>query len=291
MHEEVRGTGRSDEGSVQRNEVNRSFRRASAILDALARAVEADGASLSLTELATEIGLAKSSVHRLLRGLLDVGLVGTATDGRYILGRSLVRKGELARQSHRSLADIVDSVRRIAALTGDTAFYTERSGSIGICVWREDGNGPFRNNVLSVGDQHPLGIGAGALAMLAALPEDEAERVQEDNLAVFDQETQAGRILRTPTFASALEEARSQGWAVNTGMVVDESWAVGVALPHDAEASVPGSAIDDLWLQPEGALSVASVRSRLQPPRLERIVDALKHEARRIAVRARDVVG
>ncbi len=219
-----------------------------------------------------------------------MGLVGTTADGRYILGRSLVRKGELARQSHRSLADIADSVGRIAALTGDTAFYTERSGSIGICVWREDGNGPFRNNVLSVGDQHPLGIGAGALAILAALPEDEAERIQEDNLAVFDEETQAGRILRTPTFASALGEARAQGWAVNTGMVVDESWAVGVALPRDA-ALAPDSVTDDLWLRPEGALSVASVRSRLQPPRLARIVEALRHEARRVAARARDVAG
>lgn len=286
MHEEVRGAPKPGEGSVQRNDVNRSFRRASAILDALARAVEADGTSLSLTELATEIGLAKSSVHRLLRGLLDVGLVGTAADGRYILGRSLVRKGELARQAHRSFADIAASVGRIAALTGDTAFYTERSGSIGICVWREDGNGPFRNNVLSVGDQHPLGIGAGALAMLAALPEDEAERIQEDNLAVFDEETQAGRILRTPTFASALDDARVQGWAVNTGMVVDESWAVGVALPHDAELA-SDSTSDDL----EGAFSVASVRSRLQPPRLARIVEALQHEARRVAVRAHDVAG
>jgi DNA-binding IclR family transcriptional regulator len=195
------------------------------------------------------------------------------------LGRSLIRKGELARRSHSSLAAVQESVRRIAALTGDTAFYTERSGSIGICVWREDGNGPFRNNVLSVGDQHPLGIGAGSLAMLAALPVEEAARITEDNLAVYDEETQSGRILRSPSFAQALDEARSQGWAVNTGMVVDESWAVAVAVPH--------AAADDASL-PQGALSVASVRSRLQPPRLGRIVDALRQEAQRLTAPARE---
>ena len=282
MHEEVRGAQASDVGSGRRNDSNRSFRRAAAILDALAHAAEVDGASLTLTQLAGEIGLAKSTVHRLLRGLLDVGLVGTDPEGRYILGRSLIRKGELARRSHSSLAAVQDSVRRIAALTGDTAFYTERTGSIGICVWREDGNGPFRNNVLSVGDQHPLGIGAGSLAILAALPAEEAAQIMDDNLAVFDEQGQSGQILRSTAFAQALEEARSQGWAVNTGMVVDESWAVGVALPQPAEGdqSRGGPLLD-------GALSVASVRSRLRPPRLERIVEALQQEARRLTAPAR----
>src|SRR5699024_1881008 len=112
MHEEVRGAQASDVGSGSRNDSNRSFRRAAANVDASAHAAEVDGASLTLTQLAGEIGLAKSTVHRLLRGLLDVGLVGTDPECRYILGRSLIRKGELARRSHSSLAAVQDSVRR-----------------------------------------------------------------------------------------------------------------------------------------------------------------------------------
>jgi DNA-binding IclR family transcriptional regulator len=133
-----------------------------------------------------------------------------------------------------------------------------------------------------VGDQHPLGIGAGSLAILAALPEDEAAQIMEDNLAVFDDQSQSGQILRSTAFAQALEEARSQGWAVNTGMVVDESWAVGVALPRTAggDPARDGSLL-------HGALSVASVRSRLRSPRLERIVEALQQEARRLTAPTR----
>ncbi|GAA2097945.1 MULTISPECIES: IclR family transcriptional regulator [Brevibacterium] len=267
----MRDEANADQSSVERNDGNRSFRRAATILDALGRAQEQEGASLSLARLAEDTGLAKSTVHRLLRALQEVGLVGGDAQSGYVLGRGLIRLGTLAGQAHRDLSAVSDALRRLAAFTGDTCFYTERTGTVSVCVLREDGNGPFRNNVLAVGDRHPLGIGAGALAILGALPEDEADRVQEENARTFDESTSSGRTLRSEQFAQALAATRETGWALNTGMVVEESWAAGVALPPG-----PGGAV-------RGALSVASIRSRLQEPRLTQIVAALRHEAAALA--------
>lgn len=274
---------------MQRNDGNRSFRRAAVILDALARAQEHSGAPLSLTRLTEETGLAKSTVHRLLRALQDVGLVSGDGDGQYVLGRGLVRLGRLARGAHRDLDAIGDALARLAALTGDTSFYTERSGTIAVCLMREDGNGPFRNNVLAVGDRHPLGIGGGSLAILAALPPAEAARITEENLRAYGDDTEAGAILRSERYARALHEARSTGRAVNPGLVVDESWAVGVAVPPPGRTSASEGAepVPDDEREAWGALSVASIRSRLQEPRLSQITAALRKEAAALAERAR----
>lgn len=267
----MRDEASESESSNQRNTVNRSFQRTVAVLNALAAAAESGNHSVSLTALAARTGLAKSTVHRLLRGLSEVDFVGSTPEGRYRLGRGLMRLGELSRATNLSFASAVSSLRRLAAFTGDAVFYTERVGTIADCVWREDGNGPFRNNILAVGDRYPLGIGAGPLAILAAMPREEADAAVADNLSVFGPDTDVGAILRSDMLAAELGTARENGWALNSGMMFEESWAVGVAIPGSCEDG--GGA----------ALSVATVKSRLQGTRRAQIIAALRHEAQVLA--------
>eukprot|EP01035_Chromulina_nebulosa_P002143 gene2142-2885_t len=46
---------------------------------------------------------------------------------------------------------------------------------------REEGTYPVRTHALQMGDQHPLGVGAGSLALLAALPDDDVDRLLAAN--------------------------------------------------------------------------------------------------------------
>lgn len=258
-------------GTSRRDGGNRSFQRTVDVLDALAASAEDGVGSVTLTSLAQDTGLPKSTVHRLLKGLAEVDFVAATPEGQYRLGRGLMRLGSLARLTNRSFDSAVSSLRRLAAFTGDAVFYSERRGTIVDCMWREDGTGPFRNNVLAVGDRYPLGVGGGSLAILAAMPEDEAEEAMEANLRVFPEDTSVGQVLRSELLTKELAEARENGFAVNTGLVFEESWAVAVA--------IPGSCVNGGG----ASLSVASVRSRLQGTRLAQVVAALRQEARMLA--------
>ena len=54
-----------------------------------------------------------------------------------------------------------------------------------VCVLREDGDYPLKTHVLLPGDRHPLGVGAGSLAILAALPDDEVDACLQANAALI----------------------------------------------------------------------------------------------------------
>src|SRR5690606_7313088 len=65
----------------------------------------------------------------------------------------------------------------LAEQTGDTVFLTVRSGFDGVCVDRKEGSYPVKAFVLEPGRRRPLGVGAGNVAILASLPEDEIARI------------------------------------------------------------------------------------------------------------------
>src|SRR5581483_8105304 len=89
-------------------------------------------------------------------------------------------------QQSRKLKDLLSSVlSRIADATGDTVFLQLRTGNESLCVDRRLGSYPVKTLVVDVGTHRPLGIGAGGLAILAASPAEEAERILRANAAQF----------------------------------------------------------------------------------------------------------
>ena len=66
--------------------------------------------------------------------------------------------------------------------------------------------------------------------------------------------------------------ARAQGFALNPGRIVTNSWGIGVAVRY------PDGRI-------AGALSIAAIESRMQPPRQEELAALLRQEARQVEAR------
>lgn len=127
----------------------------------------------------------------------------------------------------------------------------------------------MRTHALQAGDQHPLGVGAGSLAMLAALPDDEIAEIIETNRAILD--------ARYPAYSPAqlrteIALTRRQGFALNPGHIVASSWGVGVPVRY------PDGRV-------AGALSIAAIDSRMQPQRQEELAVVLRHEAREVETR------
>jgi len=151
---------------------------------------------------------------------------------------------------------------RLCASLGDSIFLLARSGFDAVCLDRSEGPFPIRSFTGDIGGRIALGVGQGALAILAFLPEAEREEVIRFNLSrvreygVYDEV-----YLRTE-----IERVRQAGYAGrNTGLL--EGMA-GVAVPIlDRE----GRAV--------AALSVGTIADRLNADRMPTVVELLKREA------------
>ncbi|WP_372805516.1 IclR family transcriptional regulator, partial [Loktanella salsilacus] len=215
-------------------------------------------------------GLGKPTVRRLMLALIRGGLVEQDSATRlYLLGEESYVLGTLATPRHGLLEIAADAVVRLAKASGDTAFVNMRRGSTAVCLHREEGTFPIRTHALETGAQHPLGIGAGSLAMLSALPDADIETLLADNAdrLAADYPTYNAALLRSDVAAT-----RARGFALNPGRIVAGSWGVGVALRRP-DGSVAG------------ALSIAAIDSRMQPPRDAELAALLTREAREIELR------
>ncbi len=222
---------------------------------------------LPLGEIVLESGLNKPTARRLLLALMRAGLVEQEPETRhYCLGEEAFVLGVLAGRRHGLLELAMESLRRLSDVTLDTSFLTVRRERYAVCLHREEGTYPVRTHALQAGDQHPLGVGAGSLAMLAAMPDGEVEAILRASERCL--------LTRYPGFPpevvrADLASARRQGFALNPGRLVASSWGVGVAFRY------PDGRV-------AGALSIAAIDSRMQATRQGELAGHLSAEARRM---------
>jgi len=222
----------------------------------------AQGAALGA--LAERAQLSKPTAHRLLNGLRKLGLVDYDEKSRlFFPGLKLYRMG-LASAVRFDLVQLAQpSMALLAEETGDTVYLSLRAGDSALCVARQTGSFPIRTLTLEVGDYRPLGLGAGSLALLAALPDAEVEQVIVRN---------RDKLAPHPNFDPAnlramVRQTREQGHSLNDGKMLPEMVALGVIV-HDAAG------------RPAAALSIATISSRMAPERRASIVALLMREAR-----------
>jgi DNA-binding IclR family transcriptional regulator len=237
-----------------------SVPRAFAILRRLG-ATQGEGARV--TEVAKAVGLTQATAHRLLQTLVNEGMV--EQDERSKLYRLSIDFFALAAaagnpQGLRALCR--PSLLRLSASLGDTIFLLVRSGFDAICLDRSEGPFPIRSFTGDIGGRVALGIGQGAMAILAHLPEGEREEVIRYNLP----RVREFGVLDEVYLRTEIERVRQLGYAGrNTGLL--EGMA-GVAVP-----------IVDREGRGVAALSVGTIADRLNADRLPTVVELLKREA------------
>jgi DNA-binding IclR family transcriptional regulator len=154
---------------------------------------------------------------------------------------------------------------RLAAFSEDTVLLSVRQGFESVCIDRETGAFPIRAAYLDVGSRRPLGVGAGAMAVFAWLPDDELQVLLEEV---------APKLSAYPDFSvqsirMEIDAARKRGYAIVLNRVVERMGAVGV----------PIIGLDG---RPFAALSIAALSDRLAA-RESVLVAMLQREARQIA--------
>lgn len=223
---------------------------------------------MRLAEASAATGLPSSTCFRMLQRLEAEGMLERhPVTRRYALGPLLYELGLLARARFDLAERCEATLAALADHTQDTVYLSERRGLEAVCSARALGDYPLKALTLDVGIRRPLGVGAGGLAILCALPAAEAEGIIDmhaeryPKLSTLD----AGRV------RVAVAEGRSRGYAFLDAAVHPGIAAVGVPIPNGPTGEV------------RAAISVAAISSRLDPVRREQVAAELQRHALRIA--------
>ena len=216
---------------------------------------------LRLADLHRAAGLERPTAHRLLQALVGERLLRQDGESRrYFLGPAMYEMG-LAASPQLALRDICHPhLERIAQITGDTVFLTERSGLDGVCTDRAEGNAPIKAYVLEVGKRRPLVVGGGASAILSAMDDIELDRVCRANLE--------RTLKRFPRYSEAvlrrsIARARARGYVLSKVLELPDVRTVAVPIRE------PGGA-------PVAAISVSSVATRMSDERAGEVAGLLR---------------
>jgi DNA-binding IclR family transcriptional regulator len=241
----------------------------------LLRAIASRGrAGSRLLDLAKHARLAPPTAHRILRCLVEENIVAQDPDThRYLLGHLVFELG-LAAAPQFNLRQIVEpSLRRVAEKTGDTAFLIARSGFDTVCLDRQEGAFPIKALTLDVGTRRPLGVGAGGMALLLSLPDDEIERIVAANGTRLKD---YGR-LNVPIVTGMIARGKQLGYALNDRQ--ETPGVISVGLP-----------VSNRYGPPYAAISVGAISSRMSAERQKEIAAIMKGEVRSLEKRLAEAV-
>ena len=220
-----------------------------------------------LTDIVAATGVSKPTVRRILAAMIRERAIEQDPVSRlYFLGQEMYVFGTVAADRYGIHKIAVPSLVRLAQVSEDTVFLSVPSGSESVCLHCEEGAFPIRCHALSVGRRHPLGVGAGSLALLSAMPDHEVERIVAANAKICADKYP---IFTPKLLRDLVERTRKIGYALIEALVVPGSYGIGVAVPDNRG-------------QPLAALSIAAIASRMTPARQQELVAAMDTERDRL---------
>lgn len=204
-----------------------------------------------VTEIASALGYAKSTVHRHVTTMESLGYLVSTDDG-YRLGLRFLELGRRAQRRHRGYRLAKDKVEEIATETGERVQFIVEEHSDAVYVWRSHGERVVRTDP-GVGSRIPLYATAAGKSILAHLPEAELEELIEQ----FDFEPLTESTITDPDeLRNELEAIQERGYSFNMEENLDSLRAVGVPVLGADEEVI-------------GALSVSGPSHRMKGERFE----------------------
>jgi IclR family KDG regulon transcriptional repressor len=169
-----------------------------------------DATELGLSEIASRIGLHKSTVHRLLATLENKGFLvrDTQTD-KYRLGFRVWELSANLTHSDDPAIILLPEMERLRDLIGETISLYVRDGNERIRIQAVQSNQPIRR-VAPIGARMPLSVGASSKVLVAYAEPEVREAVLNDPLwpESIDKESYLEQLeqIRKHGFATSVEE-------------------------------------------------------------------------------------
>lgn len=229
----------------------------------------ADSRGLRVVDVCQRLQLEWPTVHRILLCLQREQMLEQAADTkRYRLGPAVFQLGLAAAPQFSLRETCREALDRLAQDTGDTVFLTARSASSSVVIERREGTFPVKALTLDVGVWRPLGVGAGGLAILAALPEEEAREITRLNSPRLS----SCSDLTADALQALTRDSRARGYAIDAGHAFPEVCGVGVPIHAPSGA-------------PIAAISISAIKSRMTNERIRQDVKLLRREIKDIEAR------
>lgn len=232
-----------------------SIVRACAVMEALADL----GREATLSEVATTVGLARPTAHRILNTLERVGWIRKTDTGRYALTIHVFSVGA----SGPEIATLREIARplltRLASETGDTVYFLAAHDTETICLDRVEGSHPVRVHATTIGGTVPYEVGGAPFAILAWRP-DLVDSVIPKR--------------KRPEVRRRLEEVRARGFALNSDDRIPGVSALGAPVFDQRGAVV-------------GGVSVVGTNDRFEGRELDRRAQAVMATAADLSTQLR----
>lgn len=219
--------------------------KSASAIDSLAR----KGRPMTLAEVSEDLGLPKSSVHRLLGELTVLRIARRTPEGRFALGPRLLSWGASAAESFVIRGVAEPWMHRLRDTTGESVHLYIRQDKHRICLASVEGRSALRP-VVPTGGQQPLGVGSSGKLLLAFAPAHVHEEVRAEA-------AHAGRWVAGDDELDAIRQSH---------------WAVAI---HEREQGLSGAAtsVRDSQGQVLAALSISGSSTRLTAERYTEVRD------------------
>jgi DNA-binding IclR family transcriptional regulator len=233
-----------------------AIRRAVTILKIIASGRDP---GVTLAHVSKTIQLSRSTTHRILKCLVAERLIEQEPqEHRYTIGRLAYELGLSVVRDFHVTTEWTHFVDTVARLTNHTAYLLARSGTDAVCIQKADGRGLLRVVPVDVGQRRPLGVGAGAIALLSTFGPAEIERIVQ---SITPSLHQFPNLTPERVISDALE-AKKRGFSISRGRVFNEVVGLGFMLPTTAESHL--------------AVSIAAPASAVSEERLEQLAKAIR---------------
>ncbi|MER6959931.1 MULTISPECIES: IclR family transcriptional regulator [unclassified Streptomyces] len=223
---------------------------------------------LSAAEVASRLGVARSTAYRYLQSLTTNGFLEENGGSGFRLGPRVIDLARLARKGV-GLSDLARPVmRRLVERTGMPALLTRRAGSAVVCLEREEAGTALRLSY-ERGQVLSINAGAAALALLAWAPAKELDELLAGPLPRYTDATHAD----PEELRAHLADIREQGYAVGRGELDPDVLGVGAPVRGEGGAVV-------------AALSIAAFSHRVPDHDIPLCVEAVRGAAEDLSTQA-----
>lgn len=210
-----------------------------------------------LSEIASELGIAESTVHRHLKTLHSLRYVSRCGQ-KYQIGLRFARLGEAARTRDEAFRQVKDRVRTLAEETGERAQFVVEDHGLGVYLYLETGEEAVRAG-FDVGRQIHLHYSSAGKAILSGYSRERVDEIL-DRWGLPEQTDRT--ITDREEYYEELERVRDRGVAFNREEHIRGLNAVAVP-------------VDDAGGNVLGAFSVSAPSHRMKGELLEETVPDL----------------
>lgn len=238
-----------------------SLRRALSLLRLLGLHQEE---GMTLAQVIEQSQLERSTAHRLLTCLVEEGFAERQAKGKlYRLGIDAVQLGTAGMRRMPLLDQYDGLLQKLARISGDTVFFVIRQGDFCLCLQRQEGHFPVRVFTTDVGEKRLLGIGAGGLALMASLPDEEIQALMQRHAQAY-----AAVGFNTARMLQAVRATRRLGYSRIADTITEGVSGVGCAFQVSSSQ----------W----AAISFGAISPRLPTQRQKELGELLMHEISRV---------